>query len=71
MSKSLTLRAAAGTALIVVAALASLQPQAAHAQAASEPAATQETTAAPAAPAPMAPVIEKESVDNQFGLAGM
>ncbi len=71
MSKSLSLRAAAGTALIVVAALASFQPQAALAQAASEPAATQETAAAPAAPAPMAPVVEKEVVENPFGLAGM
>lgn len=71
MSKSLSLRAAAGTVLIAFAALVSLQPQAAHAQAASEPAATQEATAAPAAPAPMAPVIEKESVENPFGLAGM
>jgi len=73
MSKSLTLRAAVGAALIATAALFALQPAPALAQAASEPAAATPAPAAEptAAPAPMAPVIEKTSVENPFGLAGM
>lgn len=71
MSKSLSLRATLGAALIATAALFGLQPAPALAQAASEPAAAAPAQEAAPAPAPMAPVIEKESVENPFGLAGM
>jgi biopolymer transport protein ExbB len=76
MSKSLSLRAALGAALIATAALFALQPAPALAQAASEPAAAEPQAAPPAAepapaPAPLEAVVEKESVENPFGLAGM
>ncbi len=72
MSKSLSLRAAVGAALIATAALFGLQPAPALAQAASEPAAAQEAAPAPApAPAPLEAVVEKQAVENPFGLAGM
>lgn len=75
MSKSLSLRAAVGAALIFTAAVFALQPAPALAQAASEPAPAAapaaEPTAAPAAPAPLEAVVEKTSVENPFGLAGM
>ena len=67
MSKSLSLRAAVGAALIATAALVGLHPVPALAQAASEPAATQEAAPAaptqeaaalPAAPAPLEAVVE-------------
>lgn len=74
MSKSLTLRAAFGAALIAAAALLAVQPLPATAQAASEPAAA--APAAPvqesvAAPAPLEPVVEKQVIENPYGLEAL
>jgi biopolymer transport protein ExbB len=70
MPLTLNLRAAFGAALIATAALLGVNPAPALAQAASEPAATQAAPAAPA-PAPLEAVVEKQAVENPFGLAGM
>jgi biopolymer transport protein ExbB len=75
MSKSQTLRTTLGAALIAAAALFTLHPAPAQAQAASEPAAA-EPAAAPmpaAEPAPpaMAPMVEKQEIANPYGLEAL
>jgi biopolymer transport protein ExbB len=78
MSKSLTLRAALGAALIAAAALLAVQPAPALAQAASEPAAAPAAPAEQAAPAQesaappaLAPVVEKQEIANPYGLEAL
>jgi biopolymer transport protein ExbB len=75
MSKSLSLRTTLGAALIAAAALFTLQPAPALAQAASEPAAAPAQEAAPA-PAPMPspaaePMVEKQEIANPYGLEAL
>ena len=66
MSLIQLVRAPVIAALIAVATLASTLPTAALAQAASEPAATPA-----AAAAPLAPKVEKETVENPYGISAM
>ena len=74
MSKSQTLRTTLGAALIAAAALFTLHPAPALAQAASElaaePAAAPMPAAEPAPPA-MAPMVEKQEIANPYGLEAL
>ena len=70
MSLIRTLRAPLAAALIAVASLAATLPSPVLAQAASEP--TAQAPAAAPAPAPAAaPTIDKETVENPYGLSAM
>jgi biopolymer transport protein ExbB len=72
MSVIQVFRAPIAAALLAVVALAASLPTPALAQAASEPAAAAPApAAAPAAAAPAAPVVEKETVENPYGIAAM
>jgi biopolymer transport protein ExbB len=72
MSLIKTFRAPLAAALIAVAGLAAGLPSPVRAQAASEPAAQAPAPAPTAAPAPApAPVIDKETVENPYGLQAM